>query len=126
MSARAKDTRPPMNPQTLELFTESAWGTLAQSRSAQPAVRDIDTPAEPPEFVETLGFPKGTPPRLLAQVLLEISATPPGSRVERLLSPGMLSRLFDQSAAQASYALAVLSVVESPRFNETLARLRSR
>lgn len=126
MSARAKDTRPPMNPQTLELFTESAWGTLAHSRSAQPAVRDIDTPAEPPEFVETLGFPKGTPPRLLAQVLLEISATPPGSRVERLLSPGMLSRLFDQSAAQASYALAVLSVVESPRFNETLARLRSR
>ena len=57
-------------------------------------------------------------------MLEEVRATPAGARVERLLSPGMLSRLFSQSAAEASYALAVLSIVESRDFSATLARLR--
>lgn len=118
---------------SLQLFTESAWGALPASLKRADKVRDVEPPGdatpmtsnEPPEFVETLGFPRGTPPLLLAQVLEDVRATPPGSRVQHMLSPGVLSRLFSLSAAEASYALAVLSVVESPSFEETLARLRS-
>lgn len=117
-----------MCPQTRELFTESAYGALPQpdprlvaaqaAQAAQPAI-------EPPTFVETLGFPKGTPALPLAQVLEDIRATAPGTRVNRLLAPGTLSRLFSQEAAEASYALAILSIVESPDFESTLARLRA-
>ena len=123
-----------MSDQSLELFTTSAWGSLPQAlawsgQAADPG-SDGNGPhgaaAEPMSFVETLGFPRGTDAALLAQVLAEIHATAPGTRVQRLLSPGMLSRLFSQSAAEASYALAVLSIVESPGFLSTLARLRSR
>lgn len=124
-----------MHNDTPELFTESALGGLSPAAPwpGQPNAREADarwsaqigaTP-EPLTFVETLGFPRGTPALLLAQVLEEISATPAGARVQRLLSPGMLSRLFSQSAAEASYALAVLSIVESRDFPSTLARLRS-
>lgn len=123
-----------MSDQSLELFTASAWGGLPQALawSGQTAGPGSDgngscgVPPEPMSFVETLGFPRGTDTALLAQVLAEIHATAPGSRVQRLLSPGMLSRLFSQSAAEASYALAVLSIVESPGFMSTLAQLRSR
>ncbi|WP_374406463.1 hypothetical protein [Hydrogenophaga sp.] len=116
-----------MTHQTLELFTESAWGGLApvKARLAQEPENAWQRPTPPAlSFVETLGFPKGTPPRLLAEVLARIHAAPPGSRVDQLMRPGMLSRLFSQSAAEASYALAVLSVVESPDFQHTLDRLR--
>lgn len=123
------------NDPTLELFTESAWGGLppgkarADAASAQepPGPWDPSRSTSPttPEFVETLGFPRGTPTLLLAQVLEDIQATAPGARVQRLLTPGVLSRLFSQSAAEASYALAVLSVVESPDYENTLARLRA-
>jgi hypothetical protein len=115
-----------MNPQTRELFTESAYGALPA-----PARPDPDTSAEsttdalPPTFVETLGFPRGTPELPLAQVLQDIQSTAPGTRVARLLEPGTLSRLFSHEAAQASYALAILSIVESPDFEHTLARLRA-
>ena len=126
-----------MHNDTPKLFTESALGGLPQTTPwpGQPTAREpgadwgvapIARAPEPLTFVETLGFPKGTPALLLAQVLEEIRATPAGSRVERLLSPGMLSRLFSQSAAEASYALAVLSIVESRDFPATLARLRCR
>lgn len=115
-----------MSPQTRELFTESAYGALPQpdprlaaAQAARPAA------IEAPTFVETLGFPKGTPPLPLAQVLEDIRATAPGTRVNRLLAPGTLSRLFSQEAAEASYALAILSIVESPDFESTLARLRA-
>jgi hypothetical protein len=122
-----------MNQPTLELFTESAWGGLPPGQARTPAVQEPDaawdrsgaSPPETPEFVETLGFPKGTSTVLLAEVLQDIHATAPGARVQRLLTPGVLSRLFSQSAAEASYALAVLSIVESPGFESTLARLRS-
>lgn len=123
-----------MHKDTPELFTESALGGLPSATPwpGQLNAREADArwgaefrePAEPLTFVETLGFPKGTPTLLLAQVLEEISATPAGARVQRLLSPGMLSRLFSQSAAEASYALAVLSIVESRDFSATLTRLR--
>jgi hypothetical protein len=112
-----------MTPQTRELFTESAYGALPT-----PPRPDLDTTAEPaaePTFVETLGFPRGTPELPLAQVLEDIRGTAPGTRVARLLAPGTLSRLFSHEAAQASYALAILSIVESPDFEHTLARLRA-
>ena len=119
-----------MNDQTLELFTSTAWGSLPQALtwSGQPAANEQGArkaPPEPMSFVETLGFPRDTDTTLLAQVLAQVHATPPGTRVQRLLSPGMLSRLFSQSAAEASYALAILSIVESPDFLSTLARLRT-
>jgi hypothetical protein len=118
-----------------KLFTESALGGLPQAMpwpgqltAREPGTgwggAEIAAAPEPLTFVETLGFPKGTPALLLAQVLEDISTTPAGTRVQRLLSPGMLSRLFSQSAAEASYALAVLSIVESRDFSATLARLR--
>jgi hypothetical protein len=124
-----------MHDDTPKLFTESALGGLpmatpwpgqlsAREPGAGWAGAKTAAAPEPLTFVETLGFPKGTPALLLAQVLEEISATPAGTRVQRLLSPGMLSRLFSQSAAEASYALAVLSIVESRDFAATLARLR--
>lgn len=124
-----------MSHQTPELFTESAWGGLPQTMpwTAQPGASEPDARwavgpgAEPPQtlsYVETLGFPRGTPTGVLAKVLEEIRATAAGRRVERLLSPGMLSPLFSQSAAEASYALAILSIVESRDFETTLARLR--
>jgi hypothetical protein len=124
-----------MHNDTPKLFTESALGGLPQA-TPWPGQLTAQEPGagwggaetagapEPLTFVETLGFPKGTPALLLAQVLEEVRATPAGARVERLLSPGMLSRLFSQSAAEASYALAVLSIVESRDFSATLARLR--
>ncbi|MDQ7743629.1 hypothetical protein [Hydrogenophaga pseudoflava] len=115
-----------MCPQTRELFTESAYGALPQPDPRLVAAQTTRPAAtEPPTFVETLGFPKGTPPLPLAQVLEDIRATAPGTRVNRLLAPGTLSRLFSQEAAQASYALAILSIVESPDFESTLARLRA-
>lgn len=121
-----------MNPATLELFTESAWGGLPPGQSRADTLHNPepsgtmhhDRRAEPLEFVETLGFPRGTSTRLLTQVLQDIRATPPGARAQRLLTPGVLSPLFSQSAAEASYALAVLSIVESPGFEDTLARLQ--
>lgn len=123
-----------MDNQTPELFTASAWGCLppAALRMQALAAREPDSPAlgttvsppEPPTFVETLGFPRDTPPRLLARVLEDIHATAPGRRVDRLYTPGVLSRLFSQSAAQASYAMAILSIVESRHYTTTLERLR--
>ena len=115
-----------MPPEIRELFTESAYGALPQTGPRQaPALGAQPPTAAPPTYVETLGFPKGTPALPLAQVLQDIRATAPGTRVNRLLAPGTLSRLFSQSAAEASYALAILSIVESPDFETILARLRT-
>ena len=121
-----------MNHPTLELFTESAWGGLPPGQARAEVVPESATAREgahwapeSPEFVETLGFPRGTSTVLLAQVLEEVRAIAPGARVQCMLTPGMLSRLFSQSAAEASYALAVLSIVESPGYHDTLARLRA-
>lgn len=124
-----------MSHQTLELFTESAWGCLPQAlawsgktAANEPGLGLSGTehaPAQPAEFVETLGFPRGTPALPLAQILEDIHATAAGARVQRLLTPGVLSRLFSQEAAEASYALAILSIVESRDFDATLARLRA-
>ena len=124
-----------MDNQTPELFPASAWGCLPeagvrpQTLSAhEPDSAGFGAPAaapEPPSLVETLGFPRDTSPRLLARVLEDIHATAPGRRVERLYTPGVLSRLFSQSAAQASYAMAILSIVESRHYTTTLERLRS-
>lgn len=111
------------------LFTESAFGGLplaAASDGGSVACDRFADPAPPtPSFVERLGFPQGTDPALLAQVLEHTRATPPGTRVDRLRSPGVLCRLFSQSAADASYALAILSIVESPGFDFTLAQLKA-
>ena len=111
------------------LFTESAFGGLPQAAASDVAPVAIDPAADrtvpPPSFVESLGFPKDTNPALLAQVLEHTRATPPGTRVDHLRSPGVLCRLFSQSAADASYALAILSIVESPGFESTLARLKA-
>ncbi|MFP8779497.1 hypothetical protein [Hydrogenophaga sp. RWCD_12] len=123
-----------MDNQTPELFTASAWGCLppAAARLQPLSAREPDnlgpgTPLSPPEptLVESLGFPRDTPPRLLARVLEDIHATAPGHRVDRLYTPGVLSRLFSQSAAQASYAMAILSIVESRHYASTLEQLRS-
>lgn len=115
-----------MDHQTPELFTASAWGCLPPAALQVTALsaQEPDQP-EPPTFVETLGFPPDTPPQLLAQVLEDIHATAPGLRVDRLYTPGVLSRLFSQSAAQASYAMAILSIVESRHYATTLERLRT-
>lgn len=109
------------------LFTESNFGALQAAPDVPPAAGARDTGRADPSLslVETLGFPKGTSPALLAQVLENTLATPPGTRVDHLLSPGVLSRLFSQSAAEASYAMAILSIVESPAFEATLARLKA-
>lgn len=121
-----------MNHHTRELFSESALGGLLP-----PLPRNVE-PGERPEgarrtrqapthsYVETLGLPRETPPLILAQVLEDIHATDPGERLDRLYRPGWLSRLFSQSAAEASYAMAILSIVESTGFQTTLARLRGR
>lgn len=115
-----------MNSQIRELFTESAYGALPQPDPRLAAAQAARAAAiEPPTFIETLGFPRDTPPLPLAQVLEDIRATTPGTRVNRLLAPGTLSRLFSHEAAEASYALAILSIVESPDFESTLARLRA-
>lgn len=114
-----------MCPQTRELFTESAYGALPQPDPRLQAEQSCQPSTAPPTFVETLGFPKGTPELPLALVLEDIRAMAPGTRVNRLLAPGTLSRLFSQEAAEASYALAILSIVESPDFEYTLARLRA-
>ncbi len=116
------------------LFTESYLGSLQTSVrwSALPPGMDhtsskvgtgVDAPAAL-SLVETLGFPKETSALQLAQVLEDIRETPPGKRVERLLRPGVLSQLFCRSSAEASYALAVLSIVESRDLDSILTRLR--
>jgi hypothetical protein len=121
-----------MNQETPLLFTESALGGLNEAArwadKSETGRRWSDRQAaeapEPMSYVETLGFPRGTPPLLLAQVLQDIRGISAGRRVERLLSPGVLSPLFSQSAAAASYALSILSIVESPDFDAILSRLR--
>lgn len=110
------------------LFTESNFGALPPGAPAVPPAgrpRDAVRAAPPPSFVESLGFPKGTDPVLLTQVIENTLALPPGTRVDHLRSPGVLSRLFSQSAAEASYALAILAIVESPTCAATLARLKT-
>jgi hypothetical protein len=109
------------------LFTESNFGGLPLSATsdASPAVLDAGRTEPPVSFVETLGFPKGTCPALLVQVLEVTCTHAPGTRVDHLRSPGVLSRLFSHSAAEASYALAILAIVESPAYASTLARLKA-
>ena len=110
------------------LFTESNFGALPDAApQASPAdpIRSAGPTTPAPSFVETLGFPKGTSEALLALVLENTMATPQGTRLDHLRSPGVLCRLFSQSAADASYALAILSIVESPGFESTLARLKA-
>lgn len=114
---------------TICLFTESDFGGLtAIPQHEVPPVgndRGADCAAPPPSFVESLGFPKDTNPSLLAKVLEDTRATSPSARVDYLRSPGVLFRLFSQSAADACYALAIVSIVESPGFEATLARLKT-
>ena len=64
-----------MRPQTRELFTESAYGALPQPDPRLAAAQAAQPAVEPPTFVETLGFPKGTPALPLALVLEDIRAT---------------------------------------------------
>ena len=120
-----------MNHHTRELFSESALGGLlpALPKSGGTivhpgAVREVRQ-AQAHSFVESLGLPRETPPLILAQVLEDIHVTDPAERLDRLYRPGWLSRLFSQSAAEASYAMALLAIVESTGFQATLARLRS-
>lgn len=122
----------PMNSHYIrDLFAESSFGGLPAlppwGRPGRSSVsgQTVHAATAPLSLVETLGFPRGTSPTLLARILEDIRATPPGSRVDRLRSPGVLSPLFSQSAAEASYALAILAVVESRDFETTLARLRA-
>jgi hypothetical protein len=120
-----------MRHSTRDLFSESAYGMLAPTMPwSAPSASADDAPsasanAEPPSYVETLGFPRGTPPLEVAQVIEDIRDTAPGARVEQLLRPGKLSRLFSMSAAEASYALSILAVAESPEVDAILARLRT-
>ena len=122
-----------MRHSTRDLFSESAYGMLSPTMPW-----DIPTASSTPaeagpgsagaaslSFVETLGFPKGTPPLDVAQIIEDIRDTAPGARVEQLLRPGRLSRLFSMSAAEASYALSILAVAESPEVDTVLARLRA-
>lgn len=117
---------------TRELFSDSALGGLLPrlARDGEPEARPegarptLQAPAH--SYLETLGLPRETPPLILAQVLEEIHATDPGERLDHLYRPGWLSRLFSQSAAEASYAMAILAIVESTGFQATLARLRGR
>lgn len=110
------------------LFTESNFGALPPGAPTVPPAgrpRDTGRATPPPSFVESLGFPQGTHPGLLAQVIEDTLAVPPIARLDHLRSPGVLSRLFSQSAAEASYALAILAIVESPTCAATLARLKT-
>lgn len=121
-----------MDHHTRELFSESTLGGLAPDwprngeAGARPEGARQARQAPAPCYVETLGLPRETPPLILAQVLEDIHATDPAERLDRLYRPGWLSRLFSQSAAEASYAMALLAIVESAGFQTTLARLRGR
>lgn len=110
------------------LFTESNFGGLTAIPQCEDPPVGSNSGANcalPPSFVESLGFPKDTNPTLLAQVLEDTRATLPSARVDHLRSPGVLCRLFSQSAADACYALAIVSIVESPGFEATLVQLKT-
>lgn len=88
-----------------------------------PAKNPLD--GEVLSYVETLGFPAGTPPLRLARIIEEALATEPRLRPHLLRSPGRLNSLFSQSAVEASYALAILTIVESGHAATVVARLRA-
>ena len=106
-----------------ELFTPSAYGGLEPLR--EPSTPRAVQPAEP-SAVERLGFPSGTDPALLAEVLMATRAAPPSERADLLRRPGFLSRLFSQSAAEASYLNAILAITSSPLYAVMLNQLRAR
>lgn len=119
-----------MSGQTRDLFSPSSFGALPP---APPCAADDSqrvTSARPsrspvPNYIESLGFPAGTPPLLLARIIEEAAACEPRLRPHLLRSPGRLNSLFSQSAVEASYALAILTIVESGKASQVVARLRA-
>lgn len=121
-----------MSGQTRDLFSPSSFGSLPTAApGAAPVLDSSTTPAkkslcgEVLSYVETLGFPTGTPPLALARIIEEAMATEQRLRPHLLRSPGRLNTLFSQSAVEASYALAILTIVESGNAATVVARLRA-
>lgn len=121
-----------MSGQTRDLFSPSSFGALPPAApgaasvggsTAAPAKNPLD--GEVLSYVETLGFPAGTPPLRLARIIEEALTTEQRLRPHLLRSPGRLNSLFSQSAVEASYALAILTIVESGNASTVVARLRA-
>lgn len=117
------------------LFTDSAFGLLDQvrpwvpsesagrSRQGVTSAAIHGSSARNNVGVEALGFPSGTDPQSLAEVLREVHAAVPLEREAMLRRPGFLIRVCSQSAANASYIFWILAIVESPDFHAMLAKL---
>ena len=117
------------------LFTDSAFGSLEQVRpwgmsgstgrsdGEHPGVAKDGSSAMDGVGVEALGFPSGTDPRVLAEILRQVRAADPMDREAMLRRPGFLGRLCSQSAADASYVIWLLAIAESPDFHAMLAKL---
>lgn len=120
------------------LFTDSAFGSLDQvrpwvpSESAGRSRQGVSSDALHGSIarndggVEALGFPIGTDPQALAELLRELHAAVPLEREAMLRRPGFLVRVCSQSAADASYIFWILAIVESPDFHAMLTKLGQR
>lgn len=117
------------------LFTDSAFGSLDQVRpwsfEGSSGRSDGEHPGAARDSssvvvgmgVEALGFPSGTDPRVLAEVLRQVRAADPMDREALLRRPGFLGRICSQSAADASYVIWILAIAESPDYDTMLAKL---
>lgn len=117
------------------LFTDSAFGSLEEvrpwvrsessgrSEAINPGGAKDGSNATNNVGAEALGFPRGTDPRVLAEILREVHAASPLNREALLRRPGFLGRICSQSAANASYAIWILAIAESPDFHSMLAKL---
>jgi hypothetical protein len=117
------------------LFTDSAFGSLDQVRprsfegssgrsdGKHPGVARDGSSTVNGVGVEALGFPSGTDPQVLAEVLRQVRAADPMDREALLRRPGFLSRVCSQSAANASHALGILAITESSDFHAIIAKL---
>lgn len=108
------------------VFTDSAFGALDQVMpwgQRDPGVTGRGSGARDDVGVEAFGFPSGTDPQALAEVLRKVHAALPLDREALLRRPGFLARICSQSAARASYAIWILAIAESPDFHAKLAKL---
>lgn len=118
------------------LFTDPAFGSLEQVRpwgmsgstgrsdGELPGIAKDGSSATDGVGVEALGFPSGTDPRVLAEILRQVRAAEPMGREASLRRPGFLGRLCSQSAADASYVIWLLAIAESTDFHAIIAKFQ--